>query len=196
MDAAAETRRKVPWGTQPFGCLGVYKGVVLNVDEAGESRSSPGASRSADDFSALVSPHLAAMANLAARLAGGAQREDVVQDALSRAWQRWETYDADRGSPRTWLLAIVADRARRSRRRLPRLTTRSAAAAVMPQETDVDLERAIDRLPRRQRMAVELHYFVGLTTSETASVMSCAEGTVKSALHDARSNLRRALEQP
>jgi RNA polymerase sigma factor (sigma-70 family) len=63
-------------------------------------------------------------------------------------------------------------------------------------EVDLDLEQAIGALPKRQRLAVELHYFVGLTTAETASVMSCAEGTVKSALHDARNNLRRALEQP
>ncbi len=66
----------------------------------------------------------------------------------------------------------------------------------MPNEVDLDLERAIQGLPKRQRLAVELHYFTGLTTAETASVMSCSEGTVKSALHDARSNLRRALEQP
>jgi RNA polymerase sigma-70 factor (ECF subfamily) len=66
----------------------------------------------------------------------------------------------------------------------------------MPEEADVDLERAIRGLPMRQRMAVELHYFVGLTTAEAASVMSCAEGTVKSALHAARGNLRRALEEP
>lgn len=169
---------------------------MLNVDEAGECGGYPGVSRSAADFSSWVSPHLPAMAHLAARLAGDAERDDVVQDALSRAWRRWETYDSERGSPRTWLLAIVADRARRFRRRRLRwLAVRPVPAAVMPQEADIDLERAIGRLPRRQRMAVELHYFVGLSTAETASVMSCTEGTVKSTLHDARHSLRRALEQ-
>lgn len=136
------------------------------------------------------------MARLAARLVGDTDRDDLIQEALSRAWRRWETYDPERGSPQTWLLAIVADRARRLPRRLTGLPAWCERPELVMPEGDLDLERAIQRLPKRQRMAVELHYFVGLTTSETASVMSCAEGTVKSALHDARSNLRRTLEQP
>ena len=71
---------------------------------------------SAEDFESWVSPHLRSMALLAARLAGGADRDDLVQDALTRAWQKRHTYDPARGSVRVWLLAIVADRARRSRR--------------------------------------------------------------------------------
>jgi RNA polymerase sigma-70 factor (ECF subfamily) len=61
---------------------------------------------------------------------------------------------------------------------------------------DLDVERAVRALPRRQRLAVELHYFVGLTTAQAAAVMGCAEGTVKSCLFDARAGLRRKLEQP
>ena len=139
---------------------------------------------------------MGAMARLAARLVGSTDRDDLLQEALSRAWRRWETYDPERGSAQAWLLAIVADRARRARRRRSGLAAWSDAAEVRPREGDLDLERAIQRLPKRQRMAVELHYFVGLTTAETAMVMACAEGTVKSALHDARCNLRRALEEP
>ena len=135
------------------------------------------------------------MARLAARLVGSTDRDDLLQEALSRAWRRWETYDPERGSPQSWLLAIVADRARRTRRGRRWLPLWSDRAEIVAPEGEVDLERAIRGLPKRQRMAVELHYFVGLTTVETGSVMSCAEGTVKSALHDARSNLRRALEQ-
>jgi RNA polymerase sigma factor (sigma-70 family) len=169
---------------------------MVNVDHAGDSRSPLGGPRSSDDFAAWVTPYLQAMANLAARLVGHADRDDLVQEALSRAWRRWETYKPERGSPQAWLLAIVADRDRRARRRRVRPAVWSGQERLATSEADLDLERAIQGLPKRQRLAVELHYFVGLTTAETASVMSCAEGTVKSALHDARSNLRRALEQP
>jgi len=41
-----------------------------------------------DDFEPWVSPHLAATANLASRLAGPTARDDVVQDALTRAWRK------------------------------------------------------------------------------------------------------------
>jgi RNA polymerase sigma-70 factor (ECF subfamily) len=42
-------------------------------------------------------------------------------------------------------------------------------------------------------MAVHLHYFVGLPVDETAAVMGCAPGTVKSTLFDARARLRDLL---
>jgi RNA polymerase sigma factor (sigma-70 family) len=54
----------------------------------------------------------------------------------------------------------------------------------------VDLERALDDLSRRQRQAVDLHYFVGLDIATVASVMGCAPGTVKATLHQARARLR------
>ncbi|MEP6852001.1 MAG: sigma factor [bacterium] len=57
------------------------------------------------------------MAHLAARLAPASERDDVVQDALVAAWRKWTSYDAARGSPRSWLLAIVADQSGKSRRR-------------------------------------------------------------------------------
>jgi DNA-directed RNA polymerase specialized sigma24 family protein len=147
------------------------------------------------DFGGWVAPHLAVMANLAARLAGAADRDDVVQEALTRAWRRWSTYDPARGTPRVWLLAIVADQAGRTRRRR-RPSVDVVAGVVAPVERDVDLERALARLTRRQRLAVDLHYFVGLDMAETAQVMGCAVGTVKSTLSDARERLRRLLEEP
>ena len=170
---------------------------MVEVGHGGDLGSQHVGSRSSDDFASWVAPYLQAMANLAARLVGNTDRDDLVQEALSRAWRRWETYKPERGSPQTWLLAIVADRARRIHRRRPAAAAEwSGGATLAPNEADLDLERAIEGLPKRQRLAVELHYFVGLTTAEAALVMSCAEGTVKSALYDARSNLRRALEQP
>lgn len=60
-------------------------------------------------------------------------------------------------------------------------------------QADLDLERAITQLAHRQQLAVHLHYFVGLTVEETAAVMSCSAGTVKSTLFDARSKLRTLL---
>lgn len=151
------------------------------------------------DFADWVRPHLTAMAHLAARLAPTADRDDVVQEALTRAWARRSTYDPARGSPSVWLLAITADQARRARRRFGRLggqrgddLTRAGPGASV--EENLDLERALARLSRRQRLAVDCVYFAGLTVAETAAVMRCAEGTVKSTLFDARARLRDLLE--
>jgi RNA polymerase sigma factor (sigma-70 family) len=144
-----------------------------------------------DAFAEWVAPHVPAMHQLAARLAGATDGEDVAQESLLRAWRRWETFRPDRGTPKTWLLAIVADQARQRRRRRPDVL---AEAGTVSFEPDVDLERAIARLAERQRLAVELHYFVGLGVKEVAQVMGCAEGTVKSTLADARQRLREWLD--
>ncbi|GAA2515143.1 RNA polymerase sigma factor [Winogradskya humida] len=146
-------------------------------------------------FAEWVRPHLGAMARLAARLAPAADRDDVVQEALTRAWLKRGQYDPARGAPSAWLLAIAADQARKAARRSRPLVgvPDGAGAAGIPDER-VDLQRALDRLTDRQRLAVDCVYFAGLTTVETAAVMGCAVGTVKSTLADARTKLRTLLE--
>ncbi|HZG95700.1 MAG TPA: RNA polymerase sigma factor [Mycobacteriales bacterium] len=145
------------------------------------------------EFADWVSPHVVAMSRLAARLAPDGDRDDIVQESLVRAWRKRSTYDDARGSVLTWLLAIVADQCRRSRVR-SRPTTSLVDSPVTDSPADVDLERGLLRLSERQRLAVSLHYFVGLSVRECADVMRCSEGTVKSTLYDARTRLRAALE--
>lgn len=151
---------------------------------------------STDEFGAWVGPHLRSMALLAARLTSLDERDDVVQEALSRPWSRRSTFDPARGSASAWLLAIVADQARRHRTR--RRWRPAASPDHGPTETDrdrdLDLDAALARLTDRQRLAVDCVYFVGLSVAETAAVMGCAEGTVKSTLSDARGRLRTLLE--
>ena len=147
-----------------------------------------------DDFAGWVAPHVEPMHRLAQRLAPAAP-EDVVQDALLRAWRRRSTFDPARGTARTWLLAIVAGEARRTRVRRRRTADRPAAVPVgVDADQDLDIQRAVEVLPNRMRLAVELHYFVGLSVSETAQVMGVSDGTVKSTLHDARERLRSVLD--
>ena len=101
------------------------------------SRSRSGDAEAADrpdgrldpvEFEQWVTPHLAAMASLAARMVGPAARDDVLQEAAARAWQKWHTFDAGRGTARGWLCAIVADQARRVYRTRARARRDVAAA--------------------------------------------------------------------
>ena len=147
------------------------------------------------DFSSWVRPHVPAMQRLAARLVDAGEADDVVQEALVRAWRRWSTYDEGRGAPAGWLLAIVADRARRhrTRTRVPGPVARDEDAAAPDATPDLDLERAIVQLSGRQRTAVELYYFVGADVTTCAQAMGCAEGTVRATLHHARGRLRELM---
>jgi RNA polymerase sigma factor (sigma-70 family) len=168
--------------------------VNVQIDADPPRPADPGA------FAAWVGPSLVAMTRLARRLAPNADADDIVQDALTRAWAKRAQFDPARGTATTWLLAIVADQARSSRRsrvRWLRVVDDRADVPDAPAHedaaTDVDLERAIAGLAERQALAVHLHYFVGLTVDETAAVMSCSAGTVKSTLYDARTRLRAVL---
>lgn len=146
-------------------------------------------------FAAWVSPHMPAMARLASRLAAGADRDDVVQEALARAWVKRHQFDPDQGAPSAWLLAITADQARKAVRRSRQVAEFVEQAVPAPdRDKSIDVERAVARLPRRQRMAVDCFYFADLSIAETAAVMGCSEGTVKSTLSDARARLRSELE--
>jgi RNA polymerase sigma factor (sigma-70 family) len=158
--------------------------------------SAPG---SPDGFATWVRPHFALMARLAARLAPDADRDDIVQEALARAWTKRRYYDPGRGTPAACLLAITADQAGKARRKLrtapaPLDGSRVSMADPPSREDALDVERAVRSLPRRQRLAVDCFYFAGLSVAETAAVMDCAEGTVKSTLSDARARLRLLLE--
>lgn len=150
----------------------------------------------AEDFRVWVGPHLVAMGRLASRLTSIADSDDVVQEVLVRAWRKRSQYDETRGSAQSWLLAIVADRAYRHRTRTRPSRELIDLPAVAPDiERALDLDRAIAGLAKRQRLAVELHYLLGLDVRECAAVMGCSDGTVKSTLSDARLRLRRVLEE-
>jgi len=154
----------------------------------------PRTAQSADDFAAWVRSYLPVLHRYAARLVGRADADDVMQEALVRAWRRRSTYDERRGEPLPWLLAIVRDRAGRLRpRRTTDLALLATDAVTELAPADVDLERAVRRLPERQREAVDLYYFVDLDVAAVAAVMGCAPGTVRATLHQARAALRDLL---
>lgn len=111
----------------------------------------------APDFEAALDAQRPAMWALAWRLAGAdAAAEDVVQDALLQVWRTRDSSDPTRGSLRTWLLVLVADRCRKRRRRPPTTAPPDQLAGpVVDDASDLDLRRAVAGLAPRQRLAVE-----------------------------------------
>lgn len=164
------------------------------LSKSGRDNQLAGASPA--QFGDWLRPHWAAMAWLARRQSSAADWEDVLQEALSSAWRKRGQFDPDRGTARNWLLAITADQARKSHRRLRAVPSTELAehnASAADQVHGLDLERALGGLTLRQRLAVNLRYFVGLPIADIALVMGCSEGTAKSTLADARRNIRATL---
>jgi RNA polymerase sigma-70 factor (ECF subfamily) len=144
-----------------------------------------------------VEPHWETMARVASRLAGSNDRDDVLQATVTIAWRRRGTFDPEKGTIRAWLLALTADQAKKIWRKGPPQSEVDQPSAG-PVDADaierrVDIDRAVNRLPTRQRMAVLLFYFCDLPVRDVASIMDCSEGTIKSTLSDARSRLTKIL---
>ena len=147
----------------------------------------------AAEFADAVRPHMAAMTRLAARLGPNGGQDDVVQEALVRAWRHRGGFDARRGTFSAWLMTIVANEAKRAVGRLRLPVRLEPIGRTATPDDRLDIEQALTRLSARQRLAVDCFYFAGLSLSETAAVMHCSDGTVKSTLFDARERLRREL---
>jgi RNA polymerase sigma factor (sigma-70 family) len=168
------------------------------ISVIGRETELPGTSSIANSgaiqFVAFIEPHLPKMLHLAERRAGADNRDDIVQEALLNAWKKRAQFDGTRGSLGGWLMAIVADQARKSWRRPLARGWRIPTSVEASPDDRLDIERAVRTLPPRQKLAIDCYYFSGLSVAETAAVMRCSEGTVKSTLSDARARLRPALE--
>ncbi len=168
----------------------------------------------AEAYGELTARHRAAALRVATVVLGAPEgADDVVQQAIERAWRAIGRFDAGPAGGgrafRPWLLRIVANTARndrRSRGRRAHLAVRAASAdarrhVVTPEEAAIgDDERrtvvaALNRLPAADRLVIALRHFEQLSELEMAEVLECAPGTVKSRLSRAMGRLRKQLDR-
>lgn len=153
-------------------------------------------------FEQLVARHQAVAFRAAFVLCrDAADAEEAAQDAFVKAFRALPRFRA--GAPlRPWLLTIVANEARNRARaagRRRRLAERAAAEAppvpspealTVGGERDAQLRAAIARLDERDREVIWLRFFADLSEAETAAVLRCRPGTVKSRTSRALARLR------
>ena len=133
--------------------------------------------------------------------------EDLVQEALLRATRAAGSLRGD-AAPATWLTAIALNLARdhfRAMQRLPQTVPLDHAENVSaPDRPERDVLQAemsecilghVARLPERQREAVLLHHFAGLSHGEIASLWRISEGNARVILHRGITALRTSLRR-
>jgi RNA polymerase sigma-70 factor, ECF subfamily len=141
---------------------------------------------------------------LALRVLGDPGRaEDATQEAFAAVWRSARTFRPERGTGSAWLYAVarhaIIDDARA--RREPAVEAPDEAAADDGPEEAAEkswlaweVHAALDRLPERERVVLELAYWSGLSQSEIASYLDVPLGTVKTRVRTGLARLGGILE--
>ena len=156
----------------------------------------------AEEFGAFVRRRAAPLHRTAYLLCGDWYlADDLVQEALAKTYRHWTRVQRS-DSPDAYVRRILVNEANRYWHRHKSVTTSGTApdAAITADATNEivrrdGLLRALLTLPGRQRATIVLRYLEGLSERETAAVLRCSEGTVKSQTSRALAALKTYLER-
>lgn len=151
------------------------------------------------DFADFVKERSSPMLRAAWLLTGGdwALAEDLAQTAMSAVWRHWDRVrlmDAPAAYAHKVLLnTFLSHRARRwtaeiSTERIVAIAPANGGFAQV--DTRESLRHALCQLTAKQRAVITLRYFEDRTEAETAEIMGCSVGTVKSQASKAIAKLR------
>ncbi|WP_374457340.1 SigE family RNA polymerase sigma factor [Nocardioides sp.] len=130
-----------------------------------------------EDFVSSRSPRLLTTAYLLTHDHGRA--EDLLQTSLAKLWLAWSRVDEPDAYVRKVMVTTYASWWRRKWRGERPSDNVPEAGATQPTR-DPDMWSALARLPRGQRAVLVLRFYEDLTEAETARVLDCSVGTVKS----------------
>ena len=151
----------------------------------------PGDSRAAASFDDFVAARSRALLRTAYLLTlDHALAEDLLQTSLTKAWFAWKRIH---GEPEPYVRKILVNTYASWWRRKwngEQPTESLPEPAVEDATEPTDLWTAMERLPRRMRAVIVLRYFEDLTETQTADVLGCSVGTVKSQASKALAKLR------
>jgi RNA polymerase sigma-70 factor (ECF subfamily) len=181
---------------------------VIAVSQRGAPESALSVGRSAvrgpttghADFEEFYAAHFSGLTlQINAYVNNLTEAQDLVQEAFTRAVARWDKI-AKYDDPATWVRRVAwnlaTSRWRRQRTATAFLARQREQHAPGPNPDRVALTAALATLPPTLRKAFVLFYIAQLSIAEIASEEDVAEGTVKSWLHRARTQVAAHLTDP
>ena len=151
------------------------------------------------EYTEYVAARLSSLRRLAAVLCGDWQRaDDLVQAALVKLYVHWGRVRAASHTDayaRTVLVREFIHERRSTWVKRVRLTggVTEVPAAAVDHDAVLDVRRAVAALPARQRATLVLRFYCDLNVDQSAEILGCSPGTVKSQTSRALSAVRRAL---
>ena len=152
-------------------------------------------------FEALIRDHQRMIQSLCYRMSGSlADAEDLAQETFIHAYQHLDGFRAEARFS-SWLYRIAVNQClnwQKRRQRLDQLHKEWSEQAREPSGADTgrfqQIQEALLKLPPKQRAAVILTAYDGLTHAEAAAALGCSETTVSWRLFAARGKLKRLLK--
>jgi RNA polymerase sigma-70 factor (ECF subfamily) len=210
--AAASASRRVGSADEPPAMTsGAYRRAQEHLDTQPSDATLLKRARTGDAaaFATVYDRHAAAAYSLARRmLQSPGPAQEVVQEAFLSLW-RADSYCAQKGSLRNFLLGIVRNRAIDALRKNRRLSAKERhddtvlSRLTAADHTDVEVEQrdteqllraALTKLPDAQRQALDLAYFGGMTHVEIALRLNEPVGTIKGRIRLGLEKLRAEID--
>lgn len=151
----------------------------------------------------MVEQYLAGITRVSERMLGSrSEAEDVAQETFLRLWTQAARWTPS-AQPKTWLYRVArnlcVDRLRKGNRTSDTLERQAGtdrpSGLLMRKQTALQVERALLALPERQRAAITLVHYEGMSSSEACDVLEVGVDALESLLARGRRTLREQLRE-
>src|ERR671916_2095331 len=138
------------------------------------------------------------------QLGDNGRAEDAAQETFAAVWRSARSYRVERGTASAWLFTVarnaIIDRARQRPEPVAEAVDTPADEAGPAEHAELSwltwrVHSALERLPERERVVLELAYWSGLSQSEIASYLNVPLGTVKTRTRAGLTRLSTLLEE-
>mgnify|MGYP002629646952 CR=1 FL=1 len=158
-------------------------------------------------YAEVVSKHARLLAAYAWRMLGSeSEAQDIVQETFLRLWMQAQRWDSQKSALSTWLHRIAHNLCIDALRKMSKVREssddeitellderESAEQEISRESLEFQLHAAIAALPERQRSALILVHFQGLTNKELAEILDISVDALESLLSRARRTLKHRL---
>jgi RNA polymerase sigma-70 factor, ECF subfamily len=138
------------------------------------------------------------------QLGDNGRAEEAAQETFAAVWRSARSFKSERGSGSAWLYAVarhaIVDRARQRREPAVEVPEEVSDEAGPGEQVELSwlawrVHSALEQLPERERVVLELAYWSGLSQTEIASYLDVPLGTVKTRTRTGLNRLAGLLEE-